>query len=203
MPTNRMPAISNEVPIGYLMKGEEMLSFMSAPRRGDGRIFSRRSGLAPGSSSGREGAVSSPAVRRFPDRESGTTCWRSIIAPAVVPRLETFAGLCDLRPIGDTIGNRPPDTDAVAGQRAGAGSAARQIELPGNAEFIRQASQIWAERIFVERHEDLAAVGQFCRQLIDLSGIDAVHEQRYVAQRNLRAGKRVRAAPSSSLRQSS
>ena len=30
MPTNRMPAISNDVPIGYLMKGEEMLSFMSA-----------------------------------------------------------------------------------------------------------------------------------------------------------------------------
>jgi hypothetical protein len=35
---------------------------MSAPRRGGGHIFSRRSGIAPGLSSGREGAVSSPAV---------------------------------------------------------------------------------------------------------------------------------------------
>jgi len=29
------------VPIGYLMKGEEMLSFMYAPRRSGGHIFSR------------------------------------------------------------------------------------------------------------------------------------------------------------------
>jgi hypothetical protein len=32
MPTNRMPAISNDVPIGYLMKSDEMLSFMSGTR---------------------------------------------------------------------------------------------------------------------------------------------------------------------------
>ena len=32
MPTNRMPAISNDVPIGYLMNGEEMLSFISEIR---------------------------------------------------------------------------------------------------------------------------------------------------------------------------
>lgn len=127
----------------------------------------------------------------------------SIIAPAVVPRLETGTGLCDLRPIRDAVGNRPPGTDAVTGQRAGAGSAARQIELPENAEFVRQPAESGAERIFVERHEDLAAVGQFCKQLIDSSGIDAVHEQRYVAQRRRRPGKGVRAAPGSSLRQSS
>jgi hypothetical protein len=103
-----MPAISNDVPIGYLMKGEEMLSFMrpATPEDG-GRIFSRRSGIVPGSSPGAKvrfrrllsGGSRTPGIR---DR----LLTGSIIAPGVIARMETFAGVFDLRPIGDRSDTR-------------------------------------------------------------------------------------------------
>src|SRR5438309_3811763 len=42
-----MPAINSDVPIGYLMKGEEMLSFMRQVHQDGWRIFSRRPGVVP------------------------------------------------------------------------------------------------------------------------------------------------------------
>src|SRR5437868_15218473 len=60
-----MPAINSDVPIGYRMKGEEMLSFMRQIRRMAGASFPERRESSSGPKPEHECACSSPQVRRF------------------------------------------------------------------------------------------------------------------------------------------
>ena len=161
-------------------------------------IFSRRSGSAPARGSGREGVVSSP---RSGGSGSGELyeplLAQHIIAPAVVPRSETFAGLCDLRPIvliPSEIGRR--NTHVAAGQRAGAGNQplARSSCQENWPNLSDRACQIWAERISVERHEQLSCSSTVLETAHRLSGIDAVDEQRHAGPATESQGGQTRSA---------
>src|SRR5438105_14281590 len=59
-----MPAINSEVPIGYRMKGEEMLSFMRQIRRMAGASFPERRESSPG-------RQARARMCEFPRRKSG------------------------------------------------------------------------------------------------------------------------------------
>jgi len=91
---NRMPAISNEVPIGKRIKGAEMLSIIFPKAGSHARAH--------------EGAFPQPCPAVRPRMKSETACWPAAYRSRGGLRTETPVSSFNLRPIAGSIRSGTP-----------------------------------------------------------------------------------------------